>query len=151
MCRRLPQPHPELAGGDCGGLFIWHADSGRRALRTVGDSHIVNCVVAHPSLPLLAVSGIDSHIKLFSPGEPEEDEERGRERMHAACTWMAPDLKKVLERARALRQARPRRVRRSHLAHGPSQSSFTVLTAASDCAGATRRFVWREVARVPWS
>ena len=97
--------HPELAGGDCGGLFIWHTESGRRALRVSGDSQIVNCVCAHPSLPVLAVSGIDSDIKLFSPGEPDADEEVRRERMHAACVHEARvDVDNILERARSLRQ-----------------------------------------------
>ena len=34
-----------------------------------GDGCIVNCVSPHPSLPLLAVAGIDSDVKIFSLGD----------------------------------------------------------------------------------
>ena len=31
------------------------------------DRHVVNCVQPHPSLPLLATSGIDYDVKLWEP------------------------------------------------------------------------------------
>ena len=56
-------------GGDCGRMYLWGATSGRLVYRRRGDASIVNCVAPHPSLPLIAVSGIDSDIKLFGLGE----------------------------------------------------------------------------------
>ena len=52
-------------GGDCGRLYLWSAVSGRLVYRAQADGSIVNCVAPHPSLPLVAVSGIDDSIKLF--------------------------------------------------------------------------------------
>ena len=56
-------------GGDCGRVYVWGRVSGRLVYRERGDGSIVNCVAPHPSLPLLAVSGIDDDIKLFGLGE----------------------------------------------------------------------------------
>jgi len=56
-------------GGDCGRIYLWGAHSGRLVYRRRGDASIVNCVAPHPSLPLIAVSGIDSDIKIFGLGE----------------------------------------------------------------------------------
>ena len=55
-------------GGDCGRLYIWSAVSGRLVYRAQADGSIVNCVAPHPSLPFVAVSGIDDGIKLFRVG-----------------------------------------------------------------------------------
>jgi WD repeat-containing protein 42A len=57
------------SGGDCGHVFVWDRLTGETLLKARGDSCIVNCVAPHPSLPLLAVSGIDSSVKLFTPGD----------------------------------------------------------------------------------
>lgn len=39
-----------------------------------GDGSIVNCIEGHPSLPLVAVSGIDNTVKVFAPDRPDESE-----------------------------------------------------------------------------
>jgi WD40 repeat protein/tetratricopeptide (TPR) repeat protein len=57
-------------GGDCGRVYLWAVESGRLVYREKGDSNIVNCVAPHPSLPILAVSGIDDDVKLFGLGDP---------------------------------------------------------------------------------
>ncbi len=56
-------------GGDDGHLHVWDRLSGVPRLLLRGDGHIVNCVAPHPSLPYLAVSGIDSTVKIFTVGE----------------------------------------------------------------------------------
>ncbi|KAG5649030.1 hypothetical protein DXG03_000379 [Asterophora parasitica] len=55
------------SGSDDGNFFVWHKDSG--VLRGIyeGDGAVVNMVEGHPHLPLVAVSGIDTTIKLFAP------------------------------------------------------------------------------------
>jgi len=74
-------------GGDCGSLFIWRAQTGELVRRIVADRCIVNCVASHPTLPLLAVSGIDHEIKVIDVGaEPQHartDEARERHAAHA--------------------------------------------------------------------
>ena len=56
-------------GGDCGRVYVWGTASGRLVYRDRGDGSIVNVVCPHPSLPLLAVSGIDDDVKLFGLGD----------------------------------------------------------------------------------
>ncbi|KAJ1645294.1 hypothetical protein LPJ64_003104 [Coemansia asiatica] len=54
------------SGSDDGHVFIWDRDSMDIVQIIRGDHEIVNIVEGHPSLPLIAVSGIDSEIHLFS-------------------------------------------------------------------------------------
>jgi len=55
-----------VSGSDCGNLFIWDKKSGQRVQILSGDSEVVNVVTGHPYEPMLAVSGIDYTIKIFS-------------------------------------------------------------------------------------
>ncbi|KAJ1724306.1 hypothetical protein LPJ53_001389, partial [Coemansia erecta] len=54
------------SGSDDGRVFIWDRDSMDIVQILRGDSEIVNNIEGHPSLPVMAVSGIDSEIYLFS-------------------------------------------------------------------------------------
>jgi WD40 repeat protein len=56
-----------VAGSDDGSFFIWdrHTTNIMRVLR--GDDSIVNCLQPHPSYCLLATSGIDPVVRLWSP------------------------------------------------------------------------------------
>jgi WD40 repeat protein len=56
-----------VAGSDDGSFFIWdrHTTNLMRVLR--GDESIVNCLQPHPSYCLLATSGIDPVVRLWSP------------------------------------------------------------------------------------
>ena len=55
------------AGSDDGSFFIWERSTCNivRVLR--GDESIVNCIQPHPTNCLLATSGIESCIRLWSP------------------------------------------------------------------------------------
>ena len=55
------------SGSDDGNFFIW--DKATTTLRGIyeGDSSIVNMVEGHPHLPLVAVSGIDTTVKVTRP------------------------------------------------------------------------------------
>lgn len=61
-------PHDEfvVSGSDEGYFFIWNKLSGKLHDILEGDSTVVNVVEAHPSLPLVAVSGIDTTVKVRS-------------------------------------------------------------------------------------
>lgn len=56
-----------MAGSDDGSFFIWDRSTTNiiRVLR--GDERIVNCLQPHPSTCLLATSGIDPVVRLWSP------------------------------------------------------------------------------------
>ncbi|KAG6453902.1 WD and tetratricopeptide repeats protein 1 isoform X2 [Manduca sexta] len=65
------------AGSDDGSMFIWCRKTGNivRCLR--GDESIVNCIQMHPSMFLLATSGIEPVVRLWSP-RPEDGSEESR-------------------------------------------------------------------------
>lgn len=56
-----------VAGSDDGSIFIWDRVSTNivRVLR--GDDSIVNCLQPHPTTCMLATSGIDPVVRLWSP------------------------------------------------------------------------------------
>ncbi|KAG8238457.1 hypothetical protein J437_LFUL002913 [Ladona fulva] len=60
-----------LSGSDCGHVFVWERDTGRLVMLLEADAHVVNCLQPHPTLPLLATSGIDYDVKLWAPIAPE--------------------------------------------------------------------------------
>lgn len=56
-----------MSGSDCGHIFIWRKKGGELLRIMVGDRHIVNCLESHPYLPVIATSGIEKNVKLWSP------------------------------------------------------------------------------------
>lgn len=61
------------SGSDDGNFFLWNKISGELVDILEGDGSVVNVIEGHPTLPLVAVSGIDTTVKLFAPsrGRPE--------------------------------------------------------------------------------
>ncbi|RDB22735.1 WD repeat protein iqw1 [Hypsizygus marmoreus] len=55
------------SGSDDGNFFVWRKSTGALHGIYEGDSSVVNMVEGHPHLPLVAVSGIDTTVKLFAP------------------------------------------------------------------------------------
>jgi len=70
-----------MSGSDCGHIFIWDRHTAELVMLIEADQHVVNCLQPHPFDPILASSGIDYDIKLWSPLQPEEnfDKEKGKE------------------------------------------------------------------------
>ncbi|KAH8865113.1 WD and tetratricopeptide repeats protein 1 [Schistosoma japonicum] len=66
-----------VGGSDCGAFFIWDRNTTNIVRILKADSSTVNCVQPHPSICLLASSGIDSVIRLWSPN-CEEDPDQSR-------------------------------------------------------------------------
>ncbi|KAG8218871.1 WD40 repeat-like protein [Butyriboletus roseoflavus] len=54
------------SGSDDGNFFIWKKSTGELVDVLEGDSSVVNVIEGHPTLPLVAVSGIDATIKVKS-------------------------------------------------------------------------------------
>ena len=67
-----------VAGSDDGSFFIWEKRTTNivRVLR--GDDSIVNCLQPHPTQCLMATSGIDPVVRLWSP-RPEDGKKDERE------------------------------------------------------------------------
>ncbi|KAF8897569.1 WD40-repeat-containing domain protein [Infundibulicybe gibba] len=62
-----PNDEYVVSGSDDGYFFIWDKKTTGISGIYEGDSAIVNVIEGHPRLPLIAVSGIDTTIKLFAP------------------------------------------------------------------------------------
>lgn len=56
-----------IAGSDDGTFFVWDRQTCNIVSVLRGDESIVNCLQPHPTLCLLATSGIESVVKLWSP------------------------------------------------------------------------------------
>lgn len=56
-----------MSGSDCGHVFVWDRYTCEIVMLFMADSHVVNCIQPHPSRPLLATSGVDHNVKLWSP------------------------------------------------------------------------------------
>ncbi|KAJ5245853.1 hypothetical protein N7468_000836 [Penicillium chermesinum] len=56
-----------VSGSDSGHVFIWDRKTSKLVNILEGDSEVVNVVQGHPYEPMMAVSGIDNTIKIFSP------------------------------------------------------------------------------------
>jgi hypothetical protein len=56
-----------VSGSDDGYFFMWRRESGALHGIYEGDGSVVNVIEAHPTLPLLAVSGIDHEPKVSPP------------------------------------------------------------------------------------
>ncbi|KAL0262591.1 hypothetical protein SLS55_001559 [Diplodia seriata] len=56
-----------VSGSDSGHLFIWDKKTMQIVNILEGDGEVVNVVQGHPYEPMLAVSGIDHTVKVFSP------------------------------------------------------------------------------------
>uniref|UniRef100_A0A3P8Z1X6 Ddb1 and cul4 associated factor 6 n=1 Tax=Esox lucius TaxID=8010 RepID=A0A3P8Z1X6_ESOLU len=66
--RGTPRPQPR-ARGETGQRTINHIHTGEHLMLLEADNHVVNCLQPHPYDPILASSGIDYDIKIWSPLE----------------------------------------------------------------------------------
>ncbi|CAD5121493.1 DgyrCDS9998 [Dimorphilus gyrociliatus] len=62
-----------VSGSDCGNIFFWEKESEAIVSYFKGDNGgVVNVLEPHPTLPVLATSGLDNDVKLWMPN-PSED------------------------------------------------------------------------------
>ncbi|KAI0340937.1 WD40 repeat-like protein [Trametopsis cervina] len=62
-----PRDEFVVSGSDDGYWFMWDKKTQKLHDILEGDGSVVNVIEGHPSLPLVAVSGIDYSVKLFAP------------------------------------------------------------------------------------
>ncbi|XP_048396190.1 DDB1- and CUL4-associated factor 6 isoform X3 [Stegostoma tigrinum] len=58
-----------ISGSDCGHIFIWDRQTAELLMLLEADNHVVNCLQPHPFDPILASSGIDYDVKIWTPLE----------------------------------------------------------------------------------
>uniref|UniRef100_A0A7N0UWD7 Uncharacterized protein n=1 Tax=Kalanchoe fedtschenkoi TaxID=63787 RepID=A0A7N0UWD7_KALFE len=56
-----------VSGSDCGNIFIWKKRSGELIRVMEADNNVVNCLQSHPHSLVLASSGIDREVKIWTP------------------------------------------------------------------------------------
>ncbi|XP_031475334.1 uncharacterized protein LOC116247340 isoform X1 [Nymphaea colorata] len=59
------------SGSDCGRIFIWRKKDSQLVRVMEGDKDVVNCVEPHPHATVLATSGIENNIKIWTPKASE--------------------------------------------------------------------------------
>ncbi|KAJ5893274.1 hypothetical protein N7495_004965 [Penicillium taxi] len=75
-----------VSGSDSGHVFIWDRKTANLVNILKGDSDVVNVIEGHPNEPMLAVSGIDNTIKIFSPDRRAQDQaRRGQDILDPDC------------------------------------------------------------------
>ncbi|XP_055315779.1 DDB1- and CUL4-associated factor 8 [Sitodiplosis mosellana] len=61
-----------MSGSDCGNFFMWDKNSEAIVQWLPGDeSGVVNCLEGHPHFPIIATSGLDHDVKIWSPMNPD--------------------------------------------------------------------------------
>ena len=61
-----------VSGSDCGRIFIWRKKDGQLIRVMEADKHVVNCIESHPHTMVLASSGIEHDIKMWTPKAHEK-------------------------------------------------------------------------------
>ncbi|WJX15314.1 hypothetical protein P8452_05469 [Trifolium repens] len=56
-----------VSGSDCGRIFTWRKKGGQLIRVMEADKHVVNCIESHPHTTVLASSGIEHDIKIWTP------------------------------------------------------------------------------------
>ncbi|XVE67207.1 hypothetical protein DITRI_Ditri08aG0141500 [Diplodiscus trichospermus] len=62
-----PKSEYVVSGSDCGRIFIWKKKGGELVRVMEADKHVVNCIESHPHTAVLASSGIENDIKIWTP------------------------------------------------------------------------------------
>ncbi|KAJ5207434.1 hypothetical protein N7472_003882 [Penicillium cf. griseofulvum] len=65
-----------VSGCDSGHIFIWDRKTSNLVNILEGDTEVVNVVQGHPYEPMIAASGIDNTIKIFSPDQNAQEDAR---------------------------------------------------------------------------
>ncbi|KAL0587881.1 DDB1- and CUL4-associated factor 8-like protein 2 [Plecturocebus cupreus] len=63
-----PKSEFVVSGSDCGHIFFWEKSSCQIIQLLNGDiESTINCLEPHPYLPVLAASGLDQNVKIWTP------------------------------------------------------------------------------------
>ncbi|XP_073903652.1 DDB1- and CUL4-associated factor 6 isoform X3 [Castor canadensis] len=84
-----------MSGSDCGHIFIWDRHTAEHLMLLEADNHVVNCLQPHPFDPILASSGIDYDIKIWSPLEESRIFNR---KLADETGWRVTDQKALVRR-----------------------------------------------------
>jgi len=64
-----------ISGSDCGNVFFWSKETESIVNISKGDDNgVVNVLEPHPTMPILATSGLDEEVKIWYPNKPIVDD-----------------------------------------------------------------------------
>lgn len=73
-----PKSEFVVSGSDCGHVFLWDKETEEIIQYLAGDDNgAINVLEPHPSLPVLATSGLDHEVKVWSPLAEEPTDLKG--------------------------------------------------------------------------
>lgn len=62
-----PNTEYVVSGSDCGRIFMWKKAGAQLISLLLGDEQVVNCLEPHPYATVLATSGLDNDVKIWTP------------------------------------------------------------------------------------
>ncbi|KAJ0967902.1 hypothetical protein J5N97_024819 [Dioscorea zingiberensis] len=91
-----PNSEYVASGSDCGRIFIWRKKDGELLRVMEGDRSVVNCIEPHPYSAVIASSGIENDVKIWTPNATERAppinmEEVKKYKRSNFCTFSIPD------------------------------------------------------------
>lgn len=68
-----PQSEYIVSGSDCGHVFFWDKNTEAVINFRKGDNAgVVNCLEPHPTMPVMATSGLEHKVKIWTPNGSRE-------------------------------------------------------------------------------
>ncbi|XP_017127908.2 DDB1- and CUL4-associated factor 8 [Drosophila elegans] len=68
-----PKSEYIVSGSDCGNIFFWDKNTEAIVNFMKGDhAGVVNCLEPHPWMPVLATSGLEHDVKIWTPNGPDK-------------------------------------------------------------------------------
>ncbi|XP_016972731.1 DDB1- and CUL4-associated factor 8 [Drosophila rhopaloa] len=69
-----PRSEYIVSGSDCGNIFFWDKNTEAIINFMKGDhAGVVNCLEPHPWMPVLATSGLEHDVKIWTPNGPDRN------------------------------------------------------------------------------
>ncbi|XP_017059705.1 DDB1- and CUL4-associated factor 8 isoform X2 [Drosophila ficusphila] len=70
-----PRSEYIVSGSDCGNIFFWDRNTEAIINYMKGDhAGVVNCLEPHPWMPVLATSGLEHDVKIWTPNGPNKSD-----------------------------------------------------------------------------
>lgn len=86
-----------VAGSDCGHMFIWERSTGNIIKLLKADDSVLNCVVPHPHEPMIATSGIEKFVRLWTPWIYSDKEMISKRAPETPTVWIKRDVTDAID------------------------------------------------------
>jgi WD and tetratricopeptide repeat-containing protein 1 len=90
------------AGSDDHSFFIWDKQTTNIVRILKGDESIVNCIQPHPNTSVLATSGIDPVVRIWTPKFPAEIDDQFSSKTKSLSSFLSDEEHVVSDMKRAV-------------------------------------------------